>query len=79
MPDGRTFSGPGEFRQHLVSDTDAFARAFIEKVATYALRRPMTFDDDAQLSGIASAGKEDGYQLRDLLESFVTSDLFRKR
>ncbi len=79
LPDGRAFQGPDEFKQLLVQDLDRFAEAFVEQLATYALRRVMTIDDAAQIKAIAAASKADGYKLRTVIENFVTSDLFRKR
>ncbi|MEM7010709.1 MAG: DUF1592 domain-containing protein, partial [Verrucomicrobiota bacterium] len=79
LPDGRVFSGLDEFRQLLVADTDVFARAFVEKLANYSLRRPTTIDDHDDLDAIAAAAKENDYQLRDLIEAFVLSPLFRNR
>jgi hypothetical protein len=58
---------------------DTFNQAFIEKLATYALRRSMTFDDREALKAVAAASKAKDYRLRDLLEAFVCSNLFKAR
>jgi mono/diheme cytochrome c family protein len=79
LPDGRKFSGPKEFKALLVQDQDRFAEAFVEQLATYALRRVMTIDDADSIKAIARASKADDYRLRTVIESFVVSDLFRKR
>lgn len=79
MPDGRKFAGPEEFKALLVEDQDTFAQAFVEQLATYALRRVMTIDDAAQIRAIAEASKADDYRLRSVIENFVLSDLFQKR
>ncbi len=79
LPDGRSYKNPAEFKQLLSQDIDRFAEAFIEQLATFALRRVMTTDDTAQIKVIAQAGKQDNYRLRTLLENFVMSDLFQKR
>jgi hypothetical protein len=79
LPDGRKFNGPKEFKSLLVEDQDQFAEAFIEQLATYALRRVMTIDDAEQIRAIANASKADDYRLRTVIENFVLSDLFRKR
>ena len=39
----------------------------------------MTIDDAPRIKAIAAAAKADGYPLRAVLESFVTSDLFLQR
>lgn len=79
LPDGRTFNGPKEFKALLVQDEDRFAEAFIEQLATYALRRVLTIDDADQIKAIAKASKADNYRLTTVIENFVLSDLFRKR
>jgi len=79
LSDGRAFSGPDEFKALLAADLDRFAEAFVGQLATFALRRVMTVDDAPRIKAIAQATKADGYPLRAVLESFVTSDLFLQR
>ena len=79
LPDGRAYQTPEEFRQLLVADVDSFNTAFIEKLATYGLRRSLSFDDRGDLAAIAKASREKDYRLRDLVEAFVLSELFQKR
>lgn len=79
FPDGRPFTGPEQFKQLLVADLDLFARAFVEKLATYALRRTMTIDDSEALDSIVSATKAEDHRLKSIVQAFVTSELFRKR
>ena len=79
LADGRAFQSPREFKQLLLADIDAFNAAFVEKLATYGMRRATTFDDRADLAALAKASREKDYRLRDLLEAFVLSDLFQKR
>ena len=77
--DGRTFADADELKHLLLDDTDKFAAAFAEKLATYALRRGMTFSDRLELKHVAEKAKADDYQLASLIESLVTSELFVKR
>lgn len=79
LPDGRTYRNPAEFKRLLAEAEDRFAQAFVEQLATYALRRVMTIDDAAQIRSIAAACKPHQYRLKDLIEQFVLSDLFQKR
>ena len=79
LSDGRTYDGPDTFKQLLVQDLDRFTEAFVEQLATFALRRAMTTDDAAALKAIARASKTDGYRLQPVIERFVLSDLFQKR
>ena len=78
MADGRTYDGPGEFKQLLVQDLDRFAEAFVEQLATFALRRVMTIDDAKQIKEITKASKQDHYKLKTVIENFVMSNLFQK-
>jgi hypothetical protein len=79
LPNGLPFKGPDDFKQRLAQDLDRFAEAFVEQLATFALRRVMTIDDAAQIGMIAQASKKDGYRLRTVIENLVLSELFQKR
>jgi mono/diheme cytochrome c family protein len=79
LPDGREFANAKEFKQLLMADLDAFNATFIEKLATYGMRRTMTFEDRNELKEIARVSREKDYRVADILEAFVLSDLFQKR
>lgn len=79
LADGRAYDGPDQFKQLLVEDLDRFAEAFVEQLATYALRRAMTIDDTDAIRQIAEASKKDDYKLQSVIENLVLSDLFLKR
>ena len=79
FPDGRQFGNAHDFKQVLLSDIDQFNDNFVRKLATYGLRRTMTVDDRDELNRIAQAGRERDYRLREIVEAFVTSDLFARR
>jgi mono/diheme cytochrome c family protein len=79
LPDGRTFRDAGEFKRRLLEDRDVVARAFIEHVCTYALRRVLTIDDRDDISAIAAEAKKTDYRVRDLIRAVALSDLMRKR
>ena len=79
LPDGRKFADSTELKRLLVHDLDRFAAAFTEKLATYALRRGMTFSDREELKHVVEKSKTSDYPLASLVESLVTSELFLKR
>ncbi len=79
LPDGRAYADADEFKKLLLDDVDAFSRTFIEKLATYGLRRAVAFSDRDDLKSLAAAAKAKDYRVRDILEAFVCSDLFQKR
>ena len=79
MADGRSYDGPEAFKKLLVQDLDKFGEAFVEQLATFALRRVMTVDDAAAIKAIAHASKVEDYRLKAVIEKFVLSPLFQKR
>jgi hypothetical protein len=79
LPDGRTFKGSVEFKRLLFDDRDRFARAFIEHLCTYALRRVLTVDDKDDISVIEEEAKKKNYQIKDMIRAVAVSDLLRKR
>jgi len=79
LPNGAAFTGPDEFKRLLASDLNRFAEAFAGQLATFALRRMMTLDDEAELRVIAAASKSTGYPLRTMVEQLALSEFFRKR
>ena len=79
LRDGQTFAGPSDFKKLLAKDDGRLAAAFLEHLATYALRRVMTVNDVEQLEVIAECAKADGYGLRSLIRGLVTSELFKRR
>ncbi len=79
LPDGRSFADAAELKQLLAGDLDKFAAALCNKLATYALRRGMTFDDRKSLAAVVEQSKANQYALGDLVERLVLSDLFQSR
>ena len=79
LVDGRKFTDAASFKKLLLEDIDRFNAAFVEKLATFALRRVMTIDDRAALASLAQQGKSADYRLGSIVEALVLSDLFQKR
>jgi hypothetical protein len=79
MPDGRAFKDATEFKQRLLEDREKVARAFIEHLCTYGLRRVLTFDDQEDLNAIQAEAKKNGYRVKDIVRAVTLSDLMRKR
>jgi hypothetical protein len=79
LPDGRKFADAEDFKQLLLDDLDKFNHAFLEKLAIYGMRRTITFDDYEGIDKIAKVGKSSNYVVKDILEAFVLSDLFKRR
>ena len=79
LTDGRTFNGSVEFKELLLDDRDRFARAFIEHLCTYALRRVLTVDDKEDVSVVLHEAKKKNYQIKDMIRAVAVSNLLRKR
>jgi hypothetical protein len=79
MPDGRKFDDSVQFKRLLLEDRDKVARAFIEHLCTYALRRVLTVDDRDDLQLIAEEAKKNQYRVKDIVRAVALSDLIRKR
>ena len=79
LPDGRAFKDANDFKRLLLEDRDKIARAFIEHLCTYALRRAIAFDDQDELKAIQSEAKKNEYRIKDIVRAVAQSGLMRKR
>jgi len=79
LPDGRSFDDGKHFKQLLLEDRDKVARAFIEHLCTYALRRVLTVDDSEDIELIFAEAKKNQYGVRDIVRAVAMSDLMGKR
>jgi aconitase B len=62
-----------------LEDRDQIARAFIEHLCTYALRRVLTVDDRDNIQSIVEQSKQGQYRIKDIVQAVATSELFQKR
>ncbi len=79
MPGGRPFEDANEFKKLLLEDRDKVARAFIEHLSTYALRRVLSFDDEDELNAIQTEAEKSDYRVKDIIRAVALSDLIKKR
>jgi mono/diheme cytochrome c family protein len=79
MPDGRAFKDANDFKRLLLEDRDKVAKAFIEHLCTYGLRRVLTFDDQDDIKAIELEAKKNEYRVKDIVRAVAISDLLRKR
>jgi len=79
MPDGRSFKDSVQFKKLLIEDRSHIARAFIEHLCTYALRRVLTVDDQDDLKLIEAEAKKNEYRVKDIVRAVALSELIRKR
>jgi hypothetical protein len=79
MPDGRPFTHSVQFKQLLLEDRDKIARAFIEQLCTYSLRRVLTLDDSDDIKLIEEVAKKNDYRVKDIVRAVALSELMRNR
>lgn len=79
LPDGRVFKNSDEFKALILDDRDEFARAFIEHLCTYALRRVLTIDDQPDIEAIVMEAQKHNYGLRNTIRAVALSELLKKR
>lgn len=79
LPNGAPFDGPDAFKRALCAEEFRFAEALTGQLATFALRRVSTLDDQPSLAAIAARTRAGGFRLRDLVVELATSELFLGR
>jgi Protein of unknown function (DUF1592)/Protein of unknown function (DUF1588)/Protein of unknown function (DUF1587)/Protein of unknown function (DUF1585)/Protein of unknown function (DUF1595) len=77
LPDGRTFSGPGELRRILSGDHRAFAECVTAKLLTFALGRGLEPYDRRTVKAIAEKVAQQDYRFSALVLEIVNSLPFR--
>jgi hypothetical protein len=75
-PDGQPFTDLASYKTWLLSQPETFARALVEKVATYATGRPMGFSDRADIARLGSLAVAPDHGFRDVIHDIVQSELF---
>ncbi|MBI1247978.1 DUF1592 domain-containing protein [bacterium] len=61
----------------LESRQDQFVQAMVRKLATYALGRPLGFEDRAEIDAITAKVRQEGDGLKTTMQAIVQSDLFQ--
>ena len=79
MYNGHSFKDSVEFKRLLIENRSQIARAFIEHLCTYALRRVLTVDDQDDIQSIAAEAEKNQYRIKDIIHAVALSDLLRKR
>jgi hypothetical protein len=77
LRDGRSFKDVGDFKKLLLSDPDAIARGFVEKLLMYATGATLQFADRAAVDEILYRARPKGYGVRTLIHEVVQSSIFK--
>ena len=79
LKSGREFTDLAGFKAALLAEKDKFARAFTEKLLTYALCRPVGYVDHKAVDQLMTELQNNDYRLQPLVQAVVASELFRNR
>jgi len=79
LPDGKTFSGPVELKQILISRKDEFAKTLTTNLLIYALGRGLRREDDCVIQAAQAAAAKQDYRFSSLVVTVVRSFPFRNR
>ncbi len=63
----------------LANRQDQFCRAFVHKLTTYALGRPLTFSDRAEIDAITAASRKKEDRLKEIVHLIISSKLFQTK
>lgn len=67
-------------KRYLLTDRqDQFTRAMVYKLTTYALGRPLTFSDRADIDKMTAKLRKNGDRLGDLVHLIITSSIFHSK
>ena len=76
----QTLAGMDGLKRYLFTDRqDQFSRAMVHKMTAYALGRPLSFADRADIDGLAVQFRKSGDRLGDLVRLIVSSDIFNSK
>jgi hypothetical protein len=79
LPDGRQVTSPADLEASLLARPDRLAAAVAEKLFTFALGRPTTFQDAAAIRNIVRHSGENEYRFSSLIQAIAESQPFQFR
>ncbi|MEO1528257.1 MAG: DUF1592 domain-containing protein [Planctomycetota bacterium] len=75
-----TLDGMDGLKRYLLEHRqDQFVRAMVHKITTYALGRPLTFSDRAEVESITAQARREGDGLATIVRLVAMSDLFQSK
>jgi hypothetical protein len=79
LPNGTKINGPDDLRRALAADPAQFVQSLTRHLMTYALGRPVDYQDMPVVRDIARKAARDNYQFASIVSGIVASDAFRRR
>lgn len=76
MPDGTEINGLAGLQSAMLAREDLFLKSLATHLLTYALGRELGLSDQPAIDRLVSDMKQNGYTVRGLLKSIVTSEAF---
>lgn len=76
LPSGIKYNSLEEFKQGLFQEKDRFARAFCERLLTYALCRPVGYTDRETIDQLMQVLKKNDYRIQPLMHAVISSEPF---
>ncbi|MEQ9406522.1 MAG: DUF1592 domain-containing protein [Fuerstiella sp.] len=77
---GQTLAGMDGLKQYLLTDRqDQFARAMVHKMTAYALGRPLSFGDRADVDSLTAQFRKQDDRLGDLIRLIISSSIFNTK
>ncbi|MCE9608003.1 MAG: DUF1585 domain-containing protein, partial [Planctomycetia bacterium] len=76
FPDGKKFSTLEEYKAGLMLQKDRFARAFVSKLLTYALGRPVGYADHESIDELIAVLKQNDYRIQPLIQAVAAGEPF---
>ena len=77
LPNGETFSSPGEFKDLVLEQEETFIRCLTKKMLTYAIGRKLNSGDRLVVDGMVEEMNNSSGGLRDLVKQVALSKTFR--
>jgi len=75
---GETLDGMDGLKRFLLENRqDQFTQAMVHKLTTFALGRPLSFEDRAEVEAITAQVRQHGDGLKTMIQAIVQSDLFQ--
>jgi len=76
----QTLAGMDGLKRYLLTDRqDQLARAMVHKMTAYALGRPLSFSDHADIDDLTAQFRRKGDRLGDLIHLIIRSDIFHSQ
>lgn len=76
----QTLAGMDGLKRYLLTDRqDQLARAMVHKMTAYALGRPLSFGDRADIDSLTAQFRRKGDRLTDLVQLIASSDIFKSK